>query len=130
MRLSVPATTLSASGYEEAESVVPAKTEQGPPSRWRRFMRRMLRRPEPPVPPVSMSVEAQFVGETNSTIDMTRYSLYSPELQLIAETSTTAVTPWIANEYVWFNGETEGYGSHLRWLHGVCKLYFSHGLSI
>ena len=101
----VPATMLSASAGEEPESAVPADTKQPPPSRWRRFLRRLLRRPNRPVPPVSMSVETQFIGETNSTIDMKRYSFYSPELQLMAETSTTAVTPWIANEYVWFNGE-------------------------
>jgi RHS repeat-associated protein len=43
---------------------------------------------------------------TPSTILLRRYSLYTPELQLMAETlSTTAATPAIAHEYIWFGGQ-------------------------
>jgi RHS repeat-associated protein len=69
-------------------------------------MRKILRRPDPQAaPPVSMAIYAQLTPQTDSTLEMKRYSFYTPELQLLAETSTSALTPWIANEYVWFHGE-------------------------
>ena len=38
--------------------------------------------------------------------DIRCYSLYTPEMNLLAETSeTTATTPPIAYEYVWFGGK-------------------------
>ncbi len=54
--------------------------------------------------PVSLGVTARYT-ETNATLTMRRHAFYSPELQLLAETNTSAMTPWIAHEYVWFNGE-------------------------
>jgi RHS repeat-associated protein len=47
------------------------------------------------------SLAAQGAGQTKQ-----RYSLYSPQLNLIAETTTSTTTaPPIAYEYVWFGGE-------------------------
>jgi RHS repeat-associated protein len=58
--------------------------------------------------PISLAfttVFAQTIAPTNSTTAR-RYSFYTPELQLMSETAlTTATTPTIANDYVWFNGE-------------------------
>ncbi|HXG58216.1 MAG TPA: RHS repeat-associated core domain-containing protein, partial [Thermoanaerobaculia bacterium] len=55
--------------------------------------------------PVSLSVTAP-VAETLGTTEPRRYSIYAPELNLLAESeTTTATTPAIAYEYVWFNGQ-------------------------
>jgi RHS repeat-associated protein len=48
-----------------------------------------------------------------------RYTLYSPELTLLAETATSAATPPIAYEYVWFGGQplaqVENATGNTRW---------------
>ncbi len=55
-------------------------------------------------PPVSLSVHAPI--RQSSPDPLLRYSLYTPELNLMAETEqTTAPTPAIAYEYVWFGGQ-------------------------
>src|SRR5437867_6111436 len=52
------------------------------------------------------SITADFIDRPVAplaTAPSRRYSLYTPELQLLAETDfTTAATPAIANEYVYF----------------------------
>ena len=45
------------------------------------------------------------LAQSDGTAPVRRYSLYSPELELLAETNVTSGTPVIAHEYVWFNGE-------------------------
>jgi RHS repeat-associated protein len=43
---------------------------------------------------------------TATTPPLRRYSLYTPELNLLAETAmTTATSPPIAHEYIWFGGQ-------------------------
>ena len=57
-----------------------------------------------PVTPVSLSVSSVYaqMGQTGAR----RYSFYTPELQLLSETAySTAATPTIATDYVWFGGE-------------------------
>jgi len=45
-------------------------------------------------------------ASSQSLSSLRRYSVYGPDLQLMAETEpTTAVTPAIAHEYVWFGGQ-------------------------
>lgn len=63
------------------------------------------RRRQPEVPPVTMSITAGRI-DSDAPGDPRRYSFYTPELNLLAETSvSTAATPPIAYEYVWFAGE-------------------------
>jgi RHS repeat-associated protein len=70
-----------------------AKAEQPPPEK------------EAPAP-VSMAFTAAFLDDQGGGGGAERrYSLYSPEMQLLAETNVTTATPTIAHEYVWFNGE-------------------------
>ncbi len=65
------------------------------PRRWRS-------RPEP-APPVSLSVRPVVATAGG---DLVRYSLYTPELSLMAETAeSTSSTPPIAYEYIWFAGQ-------------------------
>ena len=54
----------------------------------------------------SPSFEVAGTSETPpSAVPKARYSLYSPELQLLAETDySTSATPSIAHEYLWFAG--------------------------
>jgi len=65
-------------------------------SLWRTLLAKMERRQK-----LSLSVTAEAaVGAAR------RYSIYSPELRLIAESETTsATTPRVAYEYIWFNGQ-------------------------
>jgi RHS repeat-associated protein len=50
-----------------------------------------------------MSVGAPYVSHSSTE---RRYSIYSPALQLLAETATTSASaPPIAHEYIWFGGE-------------------------
>jgi RHS repeat-associated protein len=56
-----------------------------------------------PAPPVSLSVRSAVV---NASGDVVRNSIYTPELSLMAETAeSTASTPPVAYEYVWFAGQ-------------------------
>jgi RHS repeat-associated protein len=109
MNQTIPTTMISSAGEETPDVREEEPTIEPKPAKagfWRRLMRKILRRPAPQAaPPVSMVIYAQLTPQTDSTLEMKRYSLYTPELQLLAETSTSALTPWIANEYVWFNGE-------------------------
>jgi RHS repeat-associated protein len=51
----------------------------------------------------TMSVGAPYVSHSSTE---RRYSIYSPALQLLAETATTSASaPPIAHEYIWFGGE-------------------------
>jgi RHS repeat-associated protein len=55
-------------------------------------------------PPVTLSFRAP-IRELSADVSQ-RYSLYTPELNLMAETEqTNAATPAIAYEYVWFGGQ-------------------------
>jgi hypothetical protein len=55
--------------------------------------------------PVSLGVTAKYV-EANSSSPLKRHSLYSPELQLLAESDVAAAaTPAVKYEYVWFAGQ-------------------------
>lgn len=70
--------------------------------------KRMFRRRPPneptPQPPVSMAMAVQIVETAGPT--SRRYSLYSPELNLIAESEyTEGTSPAIAHEYIWFGGQ-------------------------
>lgn len=57
--------------------------------------------PTPPLPPSMLSSFTE-----PSTVNVVRYSLYTPEMNLLAETAeTTSSTPPIAHEYVWFAGQ-------------------------
>ena len=61
---------------------------------------------EPPAPPVSLAVTSSLVVRPLDTATKRRYSLYTPELNLMAETAmTTATNPPLAYEFVWFGGE-------------------------
>jgi RHS repeat-associated protein len=56
--------------------------------------------------PSMMSASSAAPLTTTSTTPLRRYSLYTPELQLMAETElTTSATPAIAYEYLWFAGQ-------------------------
>jgi RHS repeat-associated protein len=56
--------------------------------------------------PISLAVRGDFVARTQAGDDAKRYSLYTPELSLMAETEQTpAATPAIAYEYIWFGGQ-------------------------
>jgi len=58
-----------------------------------------------PHTPVSLSMSSRITEPLTSSLP-SRYSLYTPELNLMAETeTTTASSPAIANEYVWFGGQ-------------------------
>jgi RHS repeat-associated protein len=55
--------------------------------------------------PLALSVSAQLV-QSESVVFAERYSLYTPELNLMAETALdTASNPPIAYEYAWFGGQ-------------------------
>lgn len=57
--------------------------------------------PAPPLPPSMLSSYTE-----PTTVNVVRYSLYTPEMNLLAETAeTTSSTPSIAYEYVWFAGQ-------------------------
>jgi RHS repeat-associated protein len=57
-------------------------------------------------PRISLGISANYVMTTSSSTDTRRISLYTPELQLMAETeASTEATPPIAHEYVWFGGQ-------------------------
>ena len=70
------------------------------------WIRRVIFRRDAPTP-VSMMASAQFaIAPQDAGQTKQRYSLYTPELKLMAETATsTATNPPIAYEYVWMNGE-------------------------
>ena len=68
--------------------------------RWTTLWSWMERRQKPRL---SFSFAAPIATATAGSAR--RYSLYSPELNLIAETDTTTNTPTIANEYIWFGGQ-------------------------
>jgi len=61
------------------------------------------------VGPIVASVTADYIDRPAAPMAISpsrRYSLYTPELQLMAETDlTTAATPTISNEYVYFGGQ-------------------------
>lgn len=54
--------------------------------------------------PVSLSVTSRVIEPQTSSLPG-RYSLYTPELNLMAETTTAAQSPTIAYEYIWFGGQ-------------------------
>jgi RHS repeat-associated protein len=55
-------------------------------------------------PPLSLYVGTPIA--LSSPSDAHRYSIYTPELNLMAETEqTTAATPAVAYEYIWFGGQ-------------------------
>ena len=61
-----------------------------------------LHHPEPP-PPVTLAVRMRTHDDAGS--GLVRYSFYSPEMNLIAETEpSTSATQTAAYEYVWFAG--------------------------
>ena len=54
-------------------------------------------------PPLSLSVGSKVVNTTQNTV---RYSLYTPELNLMAETAeSTSGTPPVAYDSIWFGGQ-------------------------
>lgn len=57
--------------------------------------------------PLALGLSAEFVRPaTDTTSNVRRISLYTPELQLLAETAgSSATTPALAYEYVWFAGQ-------------------------
>ncbi len=60
----------------------------------------------PAYTPVSLGVTSRYVDTTTSPTSARRISLYTPELQLLAETEvSSSETPAIAHEYVWFGGQ-------------------------
>lgn len=66
-------------------------------------LRRMVHRTPPPV---SLAAGFQLVVHPTSGATVSRYSLYTPELNLMAETeTTTASAPALAYEYIWFAGQ-------------------------
>jgi RHS repeat-associated protein len=94
-----PARMLSSSTIDE-----PSKPK---PSVWAR-LRNWLRakRKQPPVSLTITMEAAQLPQATNTAGLLQRYSFYTPELNLMAETELTeAATPATEYEYVWFNGE-------------------------
>jgi RHS repeat-associated protein len=115
--VAVPGTMLSSSTADELESgqlQTERPAEAGQPRIpmrtriWLWMRRSILRRGDGAGDggtPVGLSVTAQFIGATDSMTSVRRYSFYSPELQLIAETNVTSGTPSIEYEYAWFNGE-------------------------
>jgi RHS repeat-associated protein len=55
--------------------------------------------------PVALGISYESIA-TNSEGSARRHSLYTPELQLLAETEiTTSATPAVAYEYIWFAGQ-------------------------
>jgi RHS repeat-associated protein len=55
---------------------------------------------------VSLGVTSRYVDTATSPTSAARISLYTPELQLLAETEvSSSETPSIAYEYVWFGGQ-------------------------
>jgi hypothetical protein len=57
-------------------------------------------------PRLTLFARAEYLETTSSPTDAKSISLYTPELQLMAETeASTAATPPIAYEYVWFGGQ-------------------------
>jgi RHS repeat-associated protein len=56
--------------------------------------------------PIVLSIAGDYVGTDSIPEDVRRISLYSPELQLLAETaSSSAAVPPVAHEYIWFGGQ-------------------------
>ena len=59
--------------------------------------------------PIVASVTAEYIDRSIAPTAISpsrRYSLYTPELQLMAETDfTTAAAPTVSNEYVYFGGQ-------------------------
>jgi RHS repeat-associated protein len=89
-------------------------TPENRPSRRSRAMswvRRVFRRnrttktPAEPTDPIGLALSANYLDQAGGGGAVRRYSFYTPELQLLAETNVTAGTPTIAHEYVWFNGD-------------------------
>jgi RHS repeat-associated protein len=106
---------------EEPDSQVAAASAARPASRGvrmglRKFLHRLFRRSRPvstsAVPirdvPLALAVSADLVADQIGAMSAgtkRRYSFYTPELNLMAESQITdASTPAIAYEYVWFNG--------------------------
>jgi hypothetical protein len=70
---------------------------------WAWITRWILRRAASP--PVSLAFSVSATVRTLDSGTKNRYSLYTPELSLMAETAmTTATNPEVAYEYVWFGG--------------------------
>jgi RHS repeat-associated protein len=56
--------------------------------------------------PISLSISLPVIAaDTPPLPALRRYSLYTPELNLMAETTSTTGTPATAYEYVWFAGQ-------------------------
>lgn len=99
-----PASAMAGAGGPQRSAAACATRDDGKmwqPMGWGRASRP----DEQEVVPVSLGVTTNLVAQTNATIETRRYSLYTPELQLLAETNTSALAPWIAHEYIWFGGE-------------------------
>jgi RHS repeat-associated protein len=63
-------------------------------------------RGEAPPSPIGLAVASPLTAQTTATGPTRQYSFYTPELQLMSETSLTdATTPAIAYDYVWLGGE-------------------------
>ncbi|HKO58476.1 MAG TPA: RHS repeat-associated core domain-containing protein [Thermoanaerobaculia bacterium] len=58
---------------------------------------------EPPRRPLTLAFGAQFVTPHTSSGELRRHSLYTPELNLLAEMDL-GLSPTLAYEYVWFAG--------------------------
>jgi RHS repeat-associated protein len=72
---------------------------------WRTSLRERLVAWFSPRPPVSLGISAGRIAGASSSTAVRRISLYTPELQLLAETeASSAAAPPVAYEYVWFNG--------------------------
>jgi RHS repeat-associated protein len=96
-----------------------------PPSRrtrmWSWIKRVIFRRDTPP--PVAMLIGSPAIAPQDTGATKQRYSLYTPELSLMAETATrTTTNPPIAYEYVWFNGEPL---AQIETATGVTHWYFN-----
>jgi RHS repeat-associated protein len=99
-----------------------------PPSRrtrmWSWIKRVIFRRDAPP--PVAMLIGSPAIAPQDTTAIKQRYSLYTPELSLMAETATSTTTnPPIAYEYIWFDGEPL---SQIETATGTTHWYFNDHL--
>ncbi|HEV7765191.1 MAG TPA: RHS domain-containing protein, partial [Thermoanaerobaculia bacterium] len=56
-------------------------------------------------PRISLTASADYIETTSDPTQTKRISLYTPELQLLAETDGFIEDPVIAHEYVWFAGQ-------------------------
>ncbi len=97
----------SQAGFDDTETLMVRVVESGEGLLWSdpdvrlAWWKRWLHRP---APPVSLGIDYGEVA-TNTALPV-RHSLYSAELQLLAETEVSeAATPAIAHEYVWFAGQ-------------------------